>query len=179
VSFNHRIRRTRIQHEAEGYLELGMPHYALQTLGRLGDPTGFDADALYLWGEGLRAMQRHVEALLPLERAAKLAPEDTRICVALGWCYKRTGRLDLAIEALEKALILEPSEAMLRYNLACYLSLAGQKGRALRHLSQALSLDPAYCQMVGAEPDFDSIRADPKFQAVCEAAKQKGLGIGD
>ena len=99
-----------------------------------------------------------------------------RICVALGWCYKRTGRLDLAIEALEKALILEPSEAMLRYNLACYLSLAGHKGRALRHLSQALSLEPAYCQMVDEEPDFDSIRADPEFQAVCEAARQQGCG---
>jgi len=178
MSLSQRIRRTKIQHEAEGYLELGMPQYALQTLGRLGDPTGFDADALYLWGEGLRAMQRHFEALLPLERAAKLAPEDSRICVALGWCYKRTGRLDLAIEALEKALIFEPSEAMLRYNLACYLSLAGQKGRALRHLSQALKLNSAYCQMVDEEPDFDSIRSDPEFQAICEEARQQG-GVGD
>jgi tetratricopeptide (TPR) repeat protein len=178
MDLNQRMRRRKIQHEAEGYLELGMPQYALQTLGRLGDPTGFDAQSLYLWGEGLRGMQRHVEALLPLERAAKLAPEDTKICLALGWCYKRTGRLDLAIDALEKALIREPAEAVLRYNLACYLSLAGHKNRALRHLTQAFSLEPAYCQMVDEESDFDSIRDDPEFRAVCEAAKQKGLGIG-
>ena len=124
-------------------------------------------------------MQRHVEALLPLERAAKLAPEDTRVCVALGWCYKRTGRLDLAIEALEKALLQDPSEAMLRYNLACYLSLAGYKGRALRHLSRALCLEPVYCEKIDEESDFDSLRSDPEFQAICEAAKQRGLGTTD
>jgi Flp pilus assembly protein TadD len=150
-----------------------MPQYALESLGRLGDPTGFDAESLYLWGEGLRAMQRHVEALLPLERAARLAPEDSRISVALGWCYKRTGRLDMAIEALEKAVIREPSEAMLRYNLACYLSLAGHKRRALRHLSQTLKLEPAYCQMADDESDFEPIREDPEFRAICETARQR------
>ena len=106
------IRRAKIQREAEGYLELGMPEQALQTLGRLGDPAGFESYALYLWGEGLRTMQRYFEALLPLERAAKAAPDDIRVRIALGWCYKRTGQLDLAIDALEQALIVEPELAL-------------------------------------------------------------------
>jgi Flp pilus assembly protein TadD len=130
-----RIRRVRLQREAEGYLELGMAEYALQTLGRLGDPAAFDGRSLYLWGEGLRMLERYFEALMPLERAAKVAPDDVRVRIALGWCYKRTGRLDLAIDALEQALIVDPEEALLRYNLACYLSLAGQRRRALRYLS--------------------------------------------
>jgi Flp pilus assembly protein TadD len=172
MSVRNRVRSTKIQREAEGYLELGMPHHALQTLGRLGDPTGFDADALYLWGEGLRAMQRHFEALMPLERAARLAPEDVRVRVALGWCYKRTGRLDLAIASLEKAANINPSEALLRYNLACYLSLAGQKRQALQYLSQALAMDPVYRDMVEEETDFDPIRSDPEFRAICAEAKR-------
>ena len=122
-------------------------------------------------------MQRYFEALLPLERAAKAAPDDIRVRIALGWCYKRTGRLDLAIDALEQALIVEPELALLRYNLACYLSLAGHKRRALRYLSQALALDPAYRELAEAESDFDPLRADPAFRALC--ADQKGLGIGD
>ena len=161
------IRCARIQREAEGYLELGMAEHALQTLGRLGDPTAFDANALHLWGESLRALDRYFEALMPLERAAKAAPDDIHVRIALGWCYKRTGRLDLAIETLEQALIIEPEQALLRYNLACYLSLAGQKRRALRHLSQALTIDPAYRELVEAESDFDPLRADPEFQALC------------
>ena len=165
------IRRAKIQRQAEGYLELGMPEQALQTLGRLGDPAAFDSYALYLWGEGLRTMQRYFEALLPLERAAKAAPDDIRVRIALGWCYKRTGRLDLAIDALEQALIVEPELALLRYNLACYLSLAGQKRRALRYLSQALTLDPAYRELAEAESDFDPLRADPAFRALCGEAR--------
>ena len=161
------IRRAKIQRQAEGYLELGMSEQALQTLGRLGDPAAFASDDLYLWGEGLRTMQRYFEALLPLERAAKAAPDDIRVRIALGWCYKRTGRLDLAIDALEQALIVDPELALLRYNLACYLSLAGQKRRALRYLSQALTLDPAYRELAEAESDFDALRADPAFRALC------------
>lgn len=163
------IRREKIQREAEGYLELGMPHQALQALGRLGDPTDFDANSLYLWGEGLRAMERYFEALMPLKRAAKAAPEDVRVRIALGWCYKRTGRLDLAIDALEQALLIEPQLALLRYNLACYLSLAGQKRRSLRHLSKALEIDPSFRDLIETESDFDPLRDDPEFQSLCDS----------
>jgi len=168
-----------MQCQAEGYLELGMPEQALQTLGRLGDPAAFSSYALYLWGEGLRTMHRYFEALLPLERAAKAAPNDIRIRIALGWCYKRTGQLDLAITALEQALIVEPELALLRYNLACYLSLAGQKRRALRYLSQALTLDPAYRELAEAESDFDPLRADPAFRALCGTVRGEKEGIED
>jgi tetratricopeptide (TPR) repeat protein len=173
------VRRDKIEREAEGYLELGLPEYALRALGRLGDPISFDFRALYLWGEGLRAMDRCFEALMPLERAAKASPNDIHVRIALGWCYKRTGRLDLAIQSLEQALVVEPNEALLRYNLACYLSLAGQNRRAIRYLSQAFKLDPMYRNLVGAESDFDPIRTDPTFQSLCDQAREPELGIGD
>ena len=166
------IRRARIQREAEGYLELGMPQHALQTLGRLGDPAAFDGHALYLWGEGLRAMERYFEALMPLQRAVKATPNDVRVRIALGWCYKRTGRIDLAIDALEEAIVIDPEQALLRYNLACYLSLAGQKRRALCHLSQALKMDPVYRDLAEVESDFASLRADPDFQAICGGVRK-------
>jgi tetratricopeptide (TPR) repeat protein len=171
MTSTHHTQRARIQREAEGYLELNMPRQALQSLDRLGDPATFDAASLYLWGEALRALDRFLEALVPLERAVKMAPDDVAVRVALGWCYKRTNRLDLAIETLEQVLIVKPDEAILRYNLACYLSLAGHKRRALRHLSQALAMDPLYREMVETESDFDPLRGDPEFQALCEEAK--------
>ena len=173
-----RIRRTKIQREAEGYLELDMPKQALEALSRLGAPANFDVNALYLWGEALRALERPFEALVPLERAARLAPEDVRVRIALGWCYKRTGRLDLAIASLERALAVEPDEALLRYNLACYLSLAGQKRRALGYLSQALETDPVYRELLESESDFDPIRCDPEFQAICAKVEERGQGPG-
>ena len=68
-----------------------------------------------------------------------------------------------------RALLVEPEEPLLRYNLACYLSLAGRKRRALRYLSQALAIDPAYRELAEAESDFDPLRNDPEFQAICAA----------
>ena len=69
---------------------------------------------------------------MPLERAARAAPDDIRVRLALSWCYKRTGRLDRTIDTLEQALTVEPEEPLLRYNLACYCVSAGQKRRAYR-----------------------------------------------
>lgn len=165
-----RTRVNKIQREAEGYLELGLGRHALKALERLGNPSGFGPTTLYLMGEALRSLDRYEEALDPLTRASQADAENIHIWLALGWCYKRTGRIDQAIEALEKALAADPAEALLHYNLACYLSLARRKPGVLEHLSRAISLEPRYREMVDSESDFDPLRSDPDFQALLGTA---------
>lgn len=160
------VRLKQIERHAEGYLELGMAQHALDALDQLGDAAGSSHRALYLRGEALRELERYEEALGPLRQAAKVDPDCIHGWLALGWCHKRTGRIELAVKALERALEVEPAHALVHYNLACYLSLAGNKQRALAHLSQALALDSNYRILVHDEPDFDPIRADPEFQAL-------------
>ena len=88
--------------------------------------------ALYLQGESLRALGRFREALEPLtKRAARDSPNNVHVWLALGWCHKRSGRLDLAIESLEEALAAEPNDALVHYNLACYWSLANNQAPGL------------------------------------------------
>jgi len=166
VETKARVRLNKVQREAEGYLELGLPRQALAALARLRGSDGTATSTLYLRGEALRAMDRYQEAIIPLEKVASVEPENVHVWLALGWCHKRTGRLDLAIDALQRALTADPGEALVHYNLACYLSLAAKKEPALDHLSMALRLDPRYRQMIDSEPDFDPIRSDPDFQAL-------------
>jgi Flp pilus assembly protein TadD len=109
-------------------------------------------------------MRKYQEAINVLERAAELDPENIHVWLALGWCYKRIGRLDLAIQSLEEALAVEESQASVYYNLACYWSLAHNSKLALAYLSQALDLDPSYRDLVARESDFDPIRDDPGFR---------------
>jgi Flp pilus assembly protein TadD len=97
-----------------------------------------------------------------------LLPSNLRVWLALGWCHKRNGRLDLAIEALQQAEEVAPSEAVVPYNLACYWSLAGNKDQALTHLSRAIAMDPEFRDRIGDEPDFDPLRSDPEFRALTE-----------
>ena len=123
---------------------------------------------MFLWGEALKALDRFEEALVPLRHAAQSTPDDIRVWLALGWCYKRTGQLNSAIESLETALVAEPDEALLHYNLACYWSLAGNREQSLRYLSQSLSIEPGYRHLIDAEADFDSMRNDPEFKAICQ-----------
>jgi Flp pilus assembly protein TadD len=155
--------------EAEGYLELAMPQQALKTLQRRGHLVHGDARGCYLLGETLRELLRYRDAVYPLRRSLELIPDDVHVAMALGWCYKRIGQLDEAICTLEHAVAVEPGEAVLHYNLACYWSLVRNRRRALQHLAHALDIDGNFRELVGDEPDFDNIRHDPLFQTLTAA----------
>jgi tetratricopeptide (TPR) repeat protein len=167
LTLRMQLQRTCI--EAEGYLELSMPEQALRTLQRRGQLVHGDARGCYLLGETLRDLRRYREAVIPLRRSLDLIPDDTHVCLALAWCYKRTGRLDDAIAVLNGAVRIEPGEAILHYNLACYWSLAHNRRRALQHLANALEIDGNFRGFVNEESDFDPIRNDPLFQSLTGA----------
>jgi tetratricopeptide (TPR) repeat protein len=181
VLTSQRIRLQQILREAEGYLELAMLFsddfdtsvarrlaipLALATLDRMGEAGNLRSHALYLRGESLRALERYQEAIAPLQAAAEMDAGNIHIWLALGWCYKRSGHLDLAIESLDRALEAGDGNGIVFYNLACYWSLAHNKERALECLSQAFAINPDYRDMVDREPDFNPLRADPDFQAL-------------
>ncbi|MFV1967258.1 MAG: tetratricopeptide repeat protein [Pirellulaceae bacterium] len=175
-----RIRRKQILREAEGYLDLAMVFWdrwplsarqrdrlaqrALDALARIESAGACRPAVSFLRGQALRVMGRYREAIETLEHSAELDPENIHIWLALGWCFKRTGRLDLAIQSLEEALAVEERQAVVYYNLACYWSLAHNSKLALAYLAQALDLDPSYRDLIAGESDFDPIRNDPGFR---------------
>lgn len=175
-----RTRRKQVLREAEGYLELAtagtdrlslspatrdrVARRALESLGRL-DPKGRErSEARLLEGLAYRVMELYPEAIIALQASADLDSRNVHTWLALGWCYKRTSRLDKAIEALEEALRVDDRQAIVHYNLACYWSLARNAKFAVQYLEQAFDLDPAYRDLVADESDFDPIREHPKFQ---------------
>jgi Flp pilus assembly protein TadD len=106
-------------------------------------------------------MERYHDAIPPLRESAEQDPEDSHALLALGWCYKRIGRLNLAIQALQEALAVDENQAIAHYNLACYWSLAGNAEIALDHLATAFQIDPKYRDLAADENDFDAIRQHP------------------
>lgn len=161
-----RISRDRVRRlldEAEGYLMLDLPRRSLQILSSRPDWSTMQFEASFLKGESLRCLDRFREALKPLEVAASLRPGDTRVALALGWCYKRTNRLAQAIDSLERALRENSEQPLLHYNLACYWSLAGNSPKALDALAAALDLDPELRSLIAEEQDFDQLRGNPEF----------------
>lgn len=175
-----RIRRKQLLRESEGYLDLAtvfadrwpldttlrdrLAQRALDALVQLDSISGCKALVTYLRGQALRIMERYREAISSLERSAELDPSNIHIWLALGWCYKRTGRIDLAIQSLEEALSIDSSQAIVYYNLACYWSLAQNAQHALVYLTRALQIDESYRYLAAEERDFDPIRDHPGFQ---------------
>lgn len=180
MSDDIRIRKQKLIREAEGYLELlsacherwtpapenrdRLARRALATLDELDPADANEAYVLYLRGHALRDMERYSDAVMPLREAAEIEPESISTWLALGWCHKRTGDLELAIQALEEALAVDPEQAIVHYNLACYWSLSGNVDRALQYLANAFEIDPGYRRLVPKERDFDPIRKHPQFQ---------------
>jgi tetratricopeptide (TPR) repeat protein len=177
-----RQRRHQLLCEIEGYLDLVnlfVEHWPLSDVSRdrivqraleairdleeAGETCG---ELLMLKGEALRTIGRYAEAIDPLSRAGDVLCDNMHVFLALAWCYKRIDRVDLAIEALEEALVIDPAKAILHYNLACYWSLFGNAPLAADFLAQAFELDSKYRDLVAGESDFDSIRHDPAFLAV-------------
>ena len=166
---------------AAGYLELGellvgpdsdtppkarrLLDRALEELRQLPEDARSGPLASLIEGEALRAMGCWEEAIGPLERAADADPKRIEVWLGLGWCFKRLGRLEAAIDSLRSGLVAVPHQPILLYNLACYHSLVGDVGTAIDYLTQAIAIDARFRDLTGAERDFDPIRSDPRFVA--------------
>ena len=174
-----RVQRRQLIQAAEGYLDLIMAfddrwpleleqreilaQHALESLNQIKTPLGHKPYILFLKGQASRACNDYRKAVHYLQQSAQLDPDNIHTFLALGWCYKRMDRTDLAIEAMETAIQIDGESGIAHYNLACYWALAGQVKMAVLHLSNAFDLNPEYRDYVDNESDFDAIREDPEF----------------
>jgi tetratricopeptide (TPR) repeat protein len=75
----------------------------------------------------------------------------------------REGRYDEARRLLHEGLEAKPGNASILYNLACNEALAGETGTALDLLNEAVTTDERFREYAQTDPDFASIRDDPRF----------------
>lgn len=178
------IKRRQLIQTAEGYLDLAvmfedqwtldethrrkLASRAIECLNEIRKPLGHKPQILFLKGQAHRIAGRFVQASKFFEQSTKLDPDNLHGLLALAWCYKRTGKLELAIAAMEDALKVEPESAIAHYNLACYGALNNNLDLAVLHLSLALDLNAEYRELVDSESDFDPIRDEDRFREVLE-----------
>jgi tetratricopeptide (TPR) repeat protein len=157
-------RSIRLVREAEGYYELGLFAEALARAEQLLAEGALELPAAALKAECLRALGRWEEGVAAFERVVQLDASAVAGYVGIGWCQKRTGRIDLAKDAMERLLVIRPGEAIGLFNLACYCALAGERERAFDLLEQAVTADDAYRTLAATEEDLQALRPDPRFR---------------
>ncbi|MGQ0558309.1 MAG: TIR domain-containing protein [Sphingosinicella sp.] len=127
--------------------------------------------------EGLRRA-----AEMTASRAEKAVAQDPSNGGALGYGaigLAALGERERAKEWVDRAMLIDPDNQSLRYNMACVLTMhLGDKEAAIELLGpffERVSLTQVKHSQV--DPDMDPLRDDPRFKAMVAAAEAR-LGVG-
>ena len=93
----------------------------------------------------------------------------------------RVGEDQRAKDWIDRALLLDPDNILMRYNLACALVTDLQdNGRAVEVMGPYFerTLSTAQIKHADVDPDLDPVRDDPRFKSLMAEAKQR-LGMVD
>lgn len=117
-----------------------------------------------------------------LERAEKTIAKDPTNCSAMAMgasALMAFGEQERAREWVRRALLLDPDNLMVRYNLACSLALElSDPEGAIEAIEPFFerTTSRTIVRHLEVDPDLDPIRDDPRFKAMLAAAKTR-LGI--
>jgi adenylate cyclase len=114
-------------------------------------------------------------ARMTLERAEAAVAKDRNNGFAMGFGVDALvilGETDRARQWMNRAMLVDPDNLLLRYNFACSTSARlGDVDAAIALIEPVLARDEGHLVMGAAiDPDFDALREDPRFQkALAEA----------
>jgi adenylate cyclase len=122
-----------------------------------------------------------VAAEMTIAQAEQVLTNDPSNGAVMSFCAgacAALGQTQRARELIERALLVDPDNPSMRYNFACALAaFVGDKEAALKLLERSLATAGAFhLNLIEVDPDLDSIRDDPKFQAIIARARKR-LGL--
>ena len=118
-------------------------------------------------------------AQLCVARAERAIAHDPSHAVELAWgttALAALGERERARDWARRALIIDPDNTSMRYNLACSFSVGlGDHEAALDILGPYFERVDSRAQLrhLEADPDFEPIRNDPRFKEMLAAAKRR------
>ena len=105
--------------------------------------------------------------------------EEAEALAARGINAYREHDYDKALALTKQAHDVAPSDSRIMYNLACFHSLAGNKGEALSWLDKAVRGGFHQPNVIAQDDDFANVRDDERFKAALALAKQKAYEGAD
>jgi adenylate cyclase len=113
------------------------------------------------------------------EKAIAKDPANTQALAGGAYVLAIVGEDRRSRDWIDRALLLEPDNLMMRYNVACtFCGELHDPERAIDVLMPYFEqeVSATHIKHLGADPDLDAIRDDPRFQQSLAAAKDR-LGI--
>ena len=117
-------------------------------------------------------------AQITLVRAERVVAQDRSNGKAMSYgagALAMLGERDRTREWIDRALLIDPDNLTMRYNLACALAVyLHDSDAAIEILGPVLAKPtPEFLDYAKVDPDLDPIRADPRFTAMVAAAEAR------
>ena len=117
-------------------------------------------------GKPAEAEDTERRALRLTERHIELHPDDPRALYFGAGILARMGDHKRSLEWAQRALAIDPDESGILYNVACVYALLGRTEDAIGCLEKVMTHETFYKNWAAKDSDLDSLRADPRFQAL-------------
>ena len=117
---------------------------------------------------GRRDEARRVDqvAMERIEKHLELNPDEARAYSLGASVLVRVGDTERSKQWTHQAMALAPADPLVLYNAACNWALLGETDRALDGLERAIEAGVAVGDWIHHDPDFESLRMHPRFQAI-------------
>ena len=113
------------------------------------------------------------EGVAKARKQLKLNPTDRRALSMASSSLYEMGEHEEAIGWINRALELYPEDAGVLINAACLFALDGNKEKSLGILEKAFRKGLGNVKWISHDPDFDSLRNEPRFLALLNREKQE------
>ena len=128
-----------------------------------------EADPTYLYAHVikaavLRGLGKPEETIIICDDVIAHDPSFALAYSIKGAALQSLGRLKEAEVAFEKARSIEPTNALVHYNFACFWATEGYPDACREHLARALELEPAFKTRAAVDPDLALLRDEGWFQ---------------
>jgi adenylate cyclase len=113
------------------------------------------------------------EGVAKARKQLKINPGDRRALSFAASSLYELGEHEEAIEWINRAMELYPADAGVLINAACVYAMANNRERALSILESAFRKGYGNTKWIAHDPDFDSLRNEPRFIALLNSEKQE------
>jgi adenylate cyclase len=156
----------------------GQTERSAELFGKAAAARPDDFQSCYLQGQSLSNIGRVADSLIinqeSLRRAQRLLalnPRDVRVLSLGAGAWQAAGDAARSLEWANRALEIDPTDMSALINGALMHAKAGNKEDAIALLDRALGLGWGKRDWIAQDPDYDSLRDDPRFQTLLARLK--------